>query len=53
MIPVADKAQTGPYVPAFAEHGYAHFRGVYSASQVETLPRRIRACGVCKLGRGC
>jgi len=37
MIPVAGKAQTGPYVPAFTEQGYACFRGVYSASQVETF----------------
>jgi hypothetical protein len=33
MIPVAGQEQTRPYVAAFTEHGYAHFRGLYSAAQ--------------------
>jgi hypothetical protein len=37
MIPVASKAQAGPHASAFAEQGYAHFRDIYSASQVETF----------------
>ncbi|MGH3903593.1 MAG: phytanoyl-CoA dioxygenase family protein [Pseudonocardiaceae bacterium] len=35
MIPVADPAELGEHVAAFTEHGFVHFRSVFSPAQVE------------------
>lgn len=37
MIPIADPAEIREHVATFTEHGFVHFRGVYSTAQVETF----------------